>query len=117
VDNVWAVQGLLLASSRPKALYRSNIGVLDRVPFTASKSIDLMTVKARHRDRYLHNTQQTQETNIHDLSRIRTSDTSNQAAAGLRLKPHRHQHRHTAVSLLQLLDNSDSFLVFRKSFN
>ena len=26
-----------------------------RVPFTASKSIDLMTVKARRRGRYLHN--------------------------------------------------------------
>jgi hypothetical protein len=59
--------------------------MLDRVPFNASKSIDLMTAKARRRGRYRHNTQQTQQTNIHDLSRIRTSDPSNQAAAGLRL--------------------------------
>jgi hypothetical protein len=39
-----------------------------------------MTVKARRRGRYIHNPQQTQETIIHDLSRIRTSDRSNQAA-------------------------------------
>jgi len=37
---------------------------------------------ARRRGRCLHNTQQTQ-----DLSGIRTCDPSNQAAAGLRLRP------------------------------
>jgi hypothetical protein len=37
--------------------------------------------------RYLYNTQQTQETNIHALSGIRTRDPSNQAAADTRLRP------------------------------
>jgi hypothetical protein len=32
---------------------------------------------ARRRGRYLHNTEQTQETNIHGLSRIRTRNPSN----------------------------------------
>jgi hypothetical protein len=43
---------------------------------------------ARHRDRYPHNTKQTQEKNIHSLIGIRTSDTSNRGVAGLHLRPH-----------------------------
>jgi hypothetical protein len=43
------------------------------------------------RGRYLHNTQQTQETNFHALSGIRTHGPSNKAAAGLCLRPHGHQ--------------------------
>ena len=38
--------------------------------------------------RYLHDTQQTQETNIHALSGTRTRDPSNQAAADTDLRPH-----------------------------
>jgi hypothetical protein len=38
--------------------------------------------------RYLHNTQQTQETNIHASSGIRTCDPSNQAASDIRLRLH-----------------------------
>ena len=41
----------------------------------------------RRRGRYVHNTQQTQETKIHALSGIRTRDPSNQATADLRLRP------------------------------
>jgi hypothetical protein len=39
---------------------------------------------ARRREPYLHNTQQTQETNIHALSGIRTRHPSSQAASDLR---------------------------------
>jgi hypothetical protein len=48
---------------------------------------------ARRRGRYLHNTKQTQETNIHDFSGIRTRDPSNQAASDLRLRPQGHRDR------------------------
>jgi hypothetical protein len=43
---------------------------------------------ARPRGRYLHNTQQTKEKNIHALSAIQTRDPSNQVATDLRLRPH-----------------------------
>jgi hypothetical protein len=43
----------------------------------------------------------TQETNIHALSWIRTSNFSNQAAADLRLKPHGHRDQpHMVVTAL-----------------
>ena len=45
------------------------------------------------RGRYLHNTQQTQETNIHASDRIRNRDSSDQAAADLRLRLHGHRGR------------------------
>ena len=45
---------------------------------------------ARRRGRCLHNTQQTQETNIHVLSGIRTRDPSSQAAADPRIKVRAH---------------------------
>jgi hypothetical protein len=47
---------------------------------------------ARRRGRYLRNTQ-TQETNIHALSRIRTPVPSSQVAADQRLRPGPHGHR------------------------
>ena len=47
----------------------------------------------RRRDRYLHNTQQTQETNIHSLSGIRTCDSNNQEAADPRLRQRGHRMR------------------------
>ena len=42
----------------------------------------------RGRRRYLHNTQQTRETNIHDLSGIRSRDSRNQAVADPLLRHH-----------------------------
>jgi hypothetical protein len=48
---------------------------------------------ARRRDHYLHNTQQTQETNIHVFSGIRTRDSRNRSAADLRLWPHKYRDR------------------------
>ena len=44
---------------------------------------------------YLHNTQQTQETNIHILRGIRTLDPSNLAAEDIRLRPSGHRDRHS----------------------
>jgi hypothetical protein len=41
----------------------------------------------------IYTTQQTQETNIHALSGIQTSDRNNHAASDLRLKPHGHGNR------------------------
>jgi hypothetical protein len=46
---------------------------------------------ACRRGRYLHTTQQTQQTNIHAFSGIRNRDSSNQAAADLRLRPQGHR--------------------------
>jgi hypothetical protein len=43
---------------------------------------------ARRIGRYLQNTVQTQKTNNHALSGIRTRDRSNRAAVDLRLRPH-----------------------------
>jgi len=46
---------------------------------------------ARRRDCYPHNTQQTQKTNIHVLSGIRTLDPSNRAVADLSFRPQGHR--------------------------
>jgi hypothetical protein len=48
---------------------------------------------AHRRDRCLHNTQRTQDTNIHALSGIRTCDPSNRASADLCLRPCGHRDR------------------------
>jgi len=49
---------------------------------------------ARRRGRYLHNTQQTQETNnIRALGGIRTRDLCSRAATDLRLRPHGYRDR------------------------
>jgi hypothetical protein len=50
--------------------------------------------RARHRDRYLQNTQQTQQRNIHAVSGIQICDTGNPVAADLSLRSHGHQDRH-----------------------
>ena len=43
--------------------------------------------------RYLHNTQQTLQTNIHTFRSIRTREPSNQVTSDLRLKPQDHRDR------------------------
>jgi hypothetical protein len=48
----------------------------------------------RRRGRYRHNSQQTQETNIHALNRFRRREPGIQEAADKRLWPHGHQDRH-----------------------
>jgi hypothetical protein len=48
---------------------------------------------ARRRGRYLHNTQQTRDTNIHAVTGIRTRDPSNQEAPDVCLRRHGHWDR------------------------
>jgi hypothetical protein len=48
-----------------------------------------------------HNTE-TQETNIHALSGIRTREPSNQAAANLRLRPRGYRGRHSLITSRKL---------------
>jgi hypothetical protein len=59
---------------------------------------------ARRRCRYLHNTQQTQETNIHVLRGLKPHDPSNRAVANLRLRPHSHRDR---LQILHFLTDFD----------
>ena len=56
------------------------------------------------RRRYLHNTQQTLETNIDVLSGIRTRDPSNQAVSDLRFRLHGHRDRQLMIILKRMLD-------------
>jgi len=73
---------------------------------------------ARRRDLYLHNTQHSQQTNIHASGGIQTHDLSRRAAADLRLRPRGHWDRHTTKLptskmesfLLVSLSQSISFL-------
>jgi len=69
---------------------RSHTHTADKTP--------LNECSAGHRSRYPHNTQQTQGTNIHTLSGIRTLDPRNQAAADLRFRPHSHRERPLAIT-------------------
>jgi hypothetical protein len=64
---------------------------------------------ARRRGRYLRNTQQTEETNIHALSGIRTRDPSKRAAADLGLRLHA-----TAVGLYSVLLRFNTALLILK---
>ena len=57
---------------------------------------------ARARGRCLHSTQQTQETNFHAVSRIRTRNPSRQVAADWGLRPPRQQDRRPAESALMI---------------
>ena len=60
---------------------------------THTHPVGFLARRACPRGHYLHNTQQTQENNIHALRGIRTRDLSNVAAADLRLRPHGHRDR------------------------
>ena len=70
-------------------VYRSHTHTRSRTP--------LCERSARRRRRFLHNTRQTQETNIHALSEIRTRDPSNQATADMFLRRHGHRDRLNTV--------------------
>jgi hypothetical protein len=59
----------------------------------------LNELSAFRRDRYLHNTQQTQETNIHASDGTRNRDSSNQAFADLGFRPHGHRVRRMNISI------------------
>jgi hypothetical protein len=54
---------------------------------------------ARLRSCCLHNTKQTEETNIHARSRIRTRSPSNRVAAELRRRPRGHRDRPSPIQL------------------
>jgi hypothetical protein len=59
---------------------------------THTRGINPLKESRDHRRvRYLYNTQQTQETNIHAFIGVRTRDTRNQEAADLRLRPYGHR--------------------------
>jgi hypothetical protein len=55
----------------------------------------LIEKSSHHRGRYLHNIQQTQETNIQAFSGIRTCDPSNRATTKLCFRQHGHREWHT----------------------
>ena len=57
----------------------------------------------RHRGRYLRNRQQTQMTDLHALSRIRTRDHSKEEAVNLRLRPHGHRYRFVYIILCYIM--------------
>lgn len=59
---------------------------------TAGKAL-LKAGSDRRSGRYVQNTKQTQETNIHAFCRVRTHYPNYRAAADLRLGPHGHRNR------------------------
>jgi hypothetical protein len=63
----------------------SNTYTLSRTPLDEGS--------ARRRGLYLHNTQHSQETDIHALCGIRTRSPNKRAAVDLRLRPHGHRDR------------------------
>jgi hypothetical protein len=74
---------------RPKPSHYT--GFIDRTSLRTPGETPLNEQSARRRDRYLHNTQQTQKANIHVLSKIRTRDRNSQATLNLRLRLHDHR--------------------------
>jgi len=67
----------------------------------------------RRRGRCLLNTQQTQETYIYELSRFRTGDRSNRAAAVLRFRRHGHRDR---SGCLDIFSNVTTAVFFTRTF-
>jgi hypothetical protein len=67
---------------------------------------------ARRRGHYLHNNQQTQGTNIHALSGVRTRHSCNKVAADLHLRPHSHGDphwmRHNEIKYLDGCSQTDN---------
>jgi len=63
----------------------------------------------RRRESYLHKTQQTQQTNIHALSAIRTRDLSYQAAREVPFRPH-------ATGIDSVTTSRDKNVTFRRIF-
>jgi len=61
---------------------------------------------ARSKGCAIHNTQHTQQTNIHALSRFRTHNPSYRAASDVRLRPHGHRDRLTFMKYAHLWKNS-----------
>jgi len=84
-------RGWGLGAQKPKSgLGRLNVEVSRYTQLHAHTPgrTSLNQCSARRRGRYLHNTQQTHDTNIHALTETRTRYPSNKAAAELRIKLH-----------------------------
>ena len=81
----------LWCNSPTRAQAASFFRFLDHTQLNTCGMTSFKKWSARRRCRYLHNTQQTQETNIHVLSGLKTHDPSNRAVANLRLRPHSHR--------------------------
>ena len=77
----WSQERLIVEVSRPHAISQTHTHTHTHT----AGSIPLNEGSARRRGRYLHSTQQAQDTNIHALSGIRTRDPSKQASAFVRL--------------------------------
>jgi hypothetical protein len=88
------------------AIFRIVVGVLDHTNQTLGGLTWTSEWSVCRRSRYLHNTQQTHETNIHALSGIRTYDPNNQAAADLPHRPQVHLRRFHDSWLLQFMEMS-----------
>jgi hypothetical protein len=94
VNQLVIQRGVLLhtvfESEFPKLTPVTSHTITPRIFFSVAKQPGrtlLNERSARRRGRYLHNTQQTQETNVSALSGIWTGDPSNQVAAGICLRP------------------------------
>jgi hypothetical protein len=71
---------------------------------THTHSVDSSQVgDHRHRDRRLHNTQQTQQRNIHAFSGIRTPNLNSRVSEDIRLRPHGHRVRQCTIIVLYVL--------------
>lgn len=102
--NVHCNSNFLLPFSPPPPLPQQPKSGLDRLTVEVSVShtpgrTPMKKRSARIRVRYLHNTQQTHDTKIHTFSRIRTRDSSNQAAPGLRLRRYGNRDRQAGLSI------------------
>jgi hypothetical protein len=92
----WASPNFFVAQKPSSVLGRLFLRRLDHAQWHTHTHIPLNEWSARRRGRYLHDTQQT---NIHALSVIRTRDPSSQAASDLRLRPQGHRDRHSPTYL------------------
>jgi hypothetical protein len=91
----------LPAAKRPKTdlrLLNFEFSISHTITHTPGRT-PLNERSPRLRCHYLHNTQQTQDTNIHALSGVRSLDPKNEAASDLRLRPRGNRHR-LAVSVV-----------------
>jgi hypothetical protein len=78
----------------------SEFSVSHTIRHTLDTRTPLQGWSARRRGRCLHNTQHSQQTNIHAISRILTRDPSNQAAADFRLSQRDQRNRPTKVLIV-----------------
>ena len=88
---------LYVAQQRKSAVSRDIVGFSRPCPIRHTAGRIPNEWWTCRRDRYLHKTQQTLETNSHAVSRIRTYNPSDLAAADVSLRPHGRRHRHVFI--------------------